>query len=138
MKVYRPPAPRRTSRGRVTAFLPAPCARADGWTPARQAIFLAELKLSGSVSMAARKAGMARETVYRLRRRKGAESFADAWDAALGRSQPARKVTGDELVRRALDGLLKPVIHAGRHVGTSEKPDNSALLALIRQTGRHR
>lgn len=120
----------RARHPRVPAFAPVPLrARADGWTPMRQAAFLAALALTGSVCAAARRVGLARETAYRLRRKPGAGSFAAAWDAVLGRAAPARrKVTAGERAQRALSGLLKPLIYRGRHVATIEKADNSALL----------
>lgn len=129
MKTYPRKVRRRARHPRVPAFSPVPMrSRADGWTPRRQARFLAELAITRSVGAAARKVKMARETTYRLRRRPGAESFAAAWDQALGKVTPKRKVTAEERARRALQGLLKPVIYAGQHVGTWEKTDKSAIL----------
>ncbi|WEK45269.1 MAG: hypothetical protein P0Y56_09495 [Candidatus Andeanibacterium colombiense] len=128
MKTY--PRRRRAHHPRVPAFVPVPLRnRADGWTPKRQAAFLAQLALTRSVREAARRVGMARETAYRLRARRGAESFAAAWDAALGRgNEGGRKVTHGERARRAFEELRKPVIYAGKHVGTVRKADTSALL----------
>lgn len=137
MKSY--PPRRRAHHARVPAFSPVPLrARADGWTPRRQAAFLAQLALTRSVREAARRVGMARETAYRLRAKPGAESFAAAWDAVLGRAEEGqkRKVTPDELARRASSGLLKPMIYAGQYVGIMRKPDNSALLAHLAQLDR--
>jgi len=133
MKTYPPAQATRPVHRRVPAFVPVPLrGRADGWTPARQAAFLGALALTRSVRAAARRVGMARETAYRLRRRAGAGSFAAAWDAVLGRSTPARrKVTPEERARRALHGLLKPLIYRGRHVATVEKADDGALLGHI-------
>lgn len=59
--------------------------RSDGWTPLKQAEFIGELAETRSVAEAALRVGMARETAYRLRRRKWSASFCAAWDAALGR-----------------------------------------------------
>ena len=136
MKKYPPRRP--AHHARVPAFSPVPLrARADGWTPKRQAAFLAELAITRSVREAARRVGMARETAYRLRAKPGAESFAAAWDFVLGHETPGRrKVTQGERARRALFGLLKPVIYAGKHVGTMEKADNSALLGHLAQLVR--
>ena len=136
MKRYLPRKP--ACHVRVPAFVPVPTrARADGWTPARQAAFLAALAQTRSVSAAARRVAMARETAYRLRWRKGAESFAAAWDAALGRVAAAkRKVTPEERARRALEGLLKPHFWRGEHVATVRKADNSALLSYLAQLDR--
>lgn len=138
MKHWPPNKPRRPDHRRVPAFVPVPLrTRADGWTPERQAAFLGALAETRSVTKAARKVRMARETAYRLRKLPGAESFAAAWDAILGRRTGARrKVTSEERARRALEGLLKPVMYRGRHVGTVEKADNSALLGHLAQLDR--
>jgi hypothetical protein len=131
------PAPRR-GHCRVPAFSPVPLrARTDGWTPARQAAFLGALAVTGSVCEAARRVGMSRQSACRLRKRPGAGSFAAAWDAVLRRGKgPSRKFTPDELAQRALYGLLKPVIYAGRHVATVWKLDKSALLRFLTQLDR--
>src|SRR5438067_13665643 len=77
-----PPHP--TSRPHLPAFHPVPTrARADGWTPLRQAEFVGMLAQTGSVAAAAAFVGMSRESAYRLRRREGAAEFAAAWDLAL-------------------------------------------------------
>ncbi|OJW62013.1 MAG: hypothetical protein BGO57_01155 [Sphingomonadales bacterium 63-6] len=128
--------PARRPRRYVPGFVPVPLrARADGWTPRRQAAFLGYLAQTRSVSEAARLVGMARETAYRLRARRGAESFAAAWDVAMGRGKGdthrSRKVTGYELEYRALHGALKPMFYAGRFTGIMRKADNTALLRLI-------
>jgi hypothetical protein len=137
MKTY-PPARRRQARHpRVIAFLPVELrSRADGWTAERQGRFLAELAITRSVSAAARKVGMARETAYRLRRKPGAESFAAAWDAALGRARGKRKVTAMEIARRATEGLVAPRIYRGRFAGIGRKADNTALLRYLAQLDR--
>lgn len=136
MKTYPRKVRRRARHPRVPAFSPVPTReRADGWTPERQAAFLAHLAVTRSVSAAARKVKMARETAYRLRRRPDAASFAATWDAVLGRGDGKRKVTAAERRRRAIDGLLKPVIYQGRHVGTMEKADNTALLGHLALLG---
>lgn len=138
MKTYAPRRPRRALHIRVPAFAPVPLrARRDGWTHHRQAAFLGALAETGSVLEAARRVGMARESAYRLRRRPGAESFAAAWDAVLGRAaEGRRKVTDEELAQRAIFGVLKPLIYAGKHVATIRKPDNSALLRRLAQLDR--
>ena len=138
MKTYAPTHPRKAHHARVPAFVPVPLrGRADGWTPHRQAKFLGALAETRSVLAAARKIGMARVTAFRLRARRGAESFAAAWDAVLGRPQVARrKVTAEERIHRALVGLLKPVMWRGQHVGTAVKADNSALLGHLGRLDR--
>jgi hypothetical protein len=60
-----------------------PKTRRDGWTAQRQLRFLDALARTGSVTKAARAAGMSRESAYRLRARKDGALFAAAWDRAL-------------------------------------------------------
>jgi hypothetical protein len=68
----------------VPAFTPVPVrARHDGWTEERQRTFIRVLAETRCVGAAALAAGISRESAYRLRRRKGAESFAEAWDSIL-------------------------------------------------------
>ncbi|MDN3646244.1 hypothetical protein QWY75_08525 [Pontixanthobacter aestiaquae] len=118
-------------------------ARADGWTPLRQAEFIGELAETGSVAEAARRLGMARETAYRLRRRKWSAGFCAAWDAALGRkltipdkrTRPSRKVTLDELRWRVESGLWCVILRRGRYRGVRRKVDETALLTLCGRLG---
>lgn len=136
-------APAHRCRRRPPFFHPVPLrARHDGWSEERQCGFLAQLYLTGSVAMAARKVGMTRASAYRLRARDDAQGFAAAWDYALvppGSGRVAapgpdwRKVTQSELLRRIETGLVRPVIYRGRVLGLAHKPDNSALLRLLRR-----
>ena len=130
MKTYPAQAPRRAHHVRVPAFVPVPVrGRADGWTAERQARFLVALARTRSVCEAARAVGMARETAYRLRKARGGESFAAAWDAVLGRvAVERRKVTIEERMARAFGRLVKPVVWQGELAGLDAKADNSALL----------
>ncbi len=121
---------------KVPPFVPVPVrTRADGWTPLRQAEFLGYLAETGSVAEAAQRVNMARETAYRLRAKPGAESFAAAWHAAIGRSgratPPPSKVTGYELWHRAFRGTLQPLMYAGRYTGISRRSDVSALMRVL-------
>ncbi|MXO67264.1 hypothetical protein GRI72_00240 [Altererythrobacter marinus] len=157
MKRYFPSPPRRwvRPRGRIPLFHAVPTRqRADGWTPERQARFIGFLAETRSVTEAARRVSMARETAYRLRERPCAESFARAWDAALGRPAGAqargkshppaapgkrpRKVTNEELGWRVGTGLWQVRIYRGRFVGVMRKPDNTALLRLLARLDRAR
>ncbi|AKM07907.1 hypothetical protein AM2010_1844 [Pelagerythrobacter marensis] len=155
MKRYSADPPRRIPpRSRIPVFHAVPTRqRADGWTPERQARFIGYLAETRSVTEAARRVSMARETAYRLRERPCAESFARAWDAALGRSARAvvrersqdersqaengpRKVTNEELGWRVGTGLWQVRIYRGRFVGVMRKPDNTALLRLLARLDR--
>ena len=123
---------------RVPPFLPVPLrARADGWTPERQARFIGLLAETGSVAEAARRVGMRRESAWRLRGRAGAASFAHAWDAvaALRRGErlPRRKVTLAELAELAFDGPFVVHMCRRRFVRARREPSNSALLRHMRR-----
>jgi hypothetical protein len=121
---------------RVPLFAPVPTrTRRDGWTVQRQADFLGMLAETGSVMGACEAVGMSRKSAYALRVRPDAESFAAAWDAALG--APVRKVTVADLHFLAHHGLIKPVLFRGRYRGVSRKPDISALLRLCGRLDRH-
>ena len=132
------PAPRR----RIPAFHPVPVGkRHDGWTPARQAVFIGKLFETHNVCAAARAVGMGRESAYRLRKRPGAEGFAAAWDAALGRTRATvaldgAKSTGLPAHYRARCGLPQVLTRAGAFAGVVQKPDNSALLQHIARLDR--
>jgi len=63
-----------------------------------------------------------------------AESFAAAWDAALG--MPVRRVTIDDLHFLARHGPVKPLFRGGKYIRSRRKPDNSALLKLLRRFDR--
>jgi hypothetical protein len=131
-----PAAPRRARRlARVPPFYPVPTrTRRDGWTAQRQADFLGMLAETGSVTGACEAVGMSRKSAYALRARPGAESFAAAWDAALG--APVRKVTVTDLPFLAYHGLIRPVLFRGRYRGASRKPDDTALLRLCGRLDR--
>jgi hypothetical protein len=101
-------------------FVPVPLrARADGWLPAVQCRFLELLAAGLTVGAAAAALGKNRQTAYALRRRKGAESFAAAWDTAAAFAQrghvlfrekdrvpvPARHAA-EEIARRGRDAVF--------------------------------
>ena len=135
-------APHR-SRCKPPFFHPVPVRRrSDGWTEFLQCAFLAELYLSGSVSFAAQRVGMSRMSAYRLRSRANATSFGWAWDCVL--TPPAfgpmpapkpdyRKVTNPMLLEHVETGLVRPMVYRGRLKAIDRKPDNSALLRLLRR-----
>lgn len=101
---------------------------------------MAALAETGSVAQAARRAGMARETAYRLRRKAGATSFAHAWDAVLairaGETPPPRKVTPSELWIHAAKGPISFRLWRGKVRSIVRQPSNTALLRLMASYGR--
>lgn len=123
---------------RVPPFLPVPLrARADGWTPERQARFIGLLAETGSVAEAARRVGMGRESAWRLRTRADAGSFAHAWDAVValrrGERLPQRKVTLAELHGHAFEGPYVVHMRRRRFVRALREPSTSALLRHMRR-----
>jgi hypothetical protein len=119
----------------VPPFYPVPTrTRRDGWTVQRQVDFLGMLAETGSVLGACEAVGMSRKSAYALRARPGAESFAAAWDAALG--APARKVTARARESRACDGLVHLVMFRGRYRGSWRHGANGALVSSVPRRDR--
>jgi hypothetical protein len=114
---------------KLPAFLPVPLrTRRDGWTPARQARFIALLAENACVRKAAQLLGLTRESAYRLRKHPGAGSFRAAWDTAVrGRQQPRWKFTPAEAHQLALAGPFHIALHRGRARTIWRKPDDSRL-----------
>ena len=126
--------PRRKPWGaylKLPPFLPVPLrTRRDGWTPARQARFIAQLVRTACVRKAAAAIGLTRESAYRLRRRPGAGSFRAAWDTAIsGKQQPHWKFTPAEGRDLAIDGPFRIALHRGQPRTIWRKPDDSRLLS---------
>ena len=128
-----------SSPARVAAqapsFVPVPVrARRDGWTAERQVAFIAALARTGCIGKAARAAGMSRESAYRLRRRKGAESFAAAWDSIFA-ARP-RGTTDIDLVWHRMIGKVggpgARIRREGEGQGEAEAPADPFLGALRR------
>jgi hypothetical protein len=91
-----PPAPIRPPpavMARLLSFTPVPVRyRRDGWTPARQRVFIAALAESGCVLAACRRVGKSAEAAYRLARRPDAAAFRAAWEAALRLARWSRAI----------------------------------------------
>lgn len=65
-------------------------ARADGWTPERQRLFVAALAALGHAGHAAAWVGMSEQTAARLRHREDASSFSRACAAAFSMAKRLR------------------------------------------------
>ena len=118
------------------AFTPVPGrARHDGWTPGRQTAFIHRLAVCGAVSTSARAVGKSRKSVYDLRARPGAESFAAAWDAALGMGR-SRQL--DLAMERALTGEVKSHFYRGRKCGESVRHNDGLIIAVLKLMWRER
>jgi hypothetical protein len=100
-------------RRRITAASP---------TPEKLATFLRHLEESGSVSLAARRAGIARNTVYE--RRKIDAAFAEGWQNAMAMAAEAlrdvaitRAHESDNRLLMFLLRILRPEVYGRRAPG---------------------
>ena len=123
---------------KLPAFLPVPLrTRKDGWTPARQARFIALLAETACVRKAAQLLGLTRESAYRLRKHPGAGSFRAAWDTAVrGKQQLRWKFTQAEAYRLVTEGPFHIALFRGRARTIWRKPDDSRLLSAIGRLDR--
>jgi hypothetical protein len=115
------------------SFTPVPRQRErhDGWSTKKQGEFIEALSLCGIVLRAAKQVGMNAASAYKLREAEGAESFANAWDAALriGSAQLA-----DIAMDRAINGVAIPHYYKGEQVGEHRWYDNKLLMFMLRHT----
>ncbi len=100
--------------------------RHDGWVPERQRMFLKALSVTGSVEAAAKMVQMSRKSAYALRNRSNAESFARAWDIAIG---TGRARIYDYMFDRAINGVTTITLKMGGAVELSHGLD-SHLVAM--------
>jgi hypothetical protein len=89
--------------------------------------FLGALATTASVTRAAKASGLHRNTWYRHRSQR--PEFAAAWAEALERGTDALE---DEAVRRAVEGVLKPVFHQGKRVGALRTYSDTLLMFLLK------
>lgn len=89
--------------------------------------FLNALMDGASVSDAARKAGVGRQTVYDWR--KADPDFALAWNQAVDIGTDALE---DEAQRRGKDGVEEPVYQGGKQVGVVRKYSDTLLIFLLK------
>jgi hypothetical protein len=85
--------------------------------------FVEALARGLSVAAAAAEVGRNHQTAYALRRRKGAESFAAAWDAAVAFAASARNAPShdDERARAACTQLLCALLRPQSDTQAREK-----------------
>ena len=110
-------------------------ARSDGWTPQRQREFAEMLAATGSVRAACRGVGLRPDGVYRLRHRKGADSFRAAWDAAVERGTSQVR---DILTDHSINGVPEAVWWAGKKVGERRKFNHHTMRWILERGERGR
>jgi hypothetical protein len=107
--------------------------RTDGFTPDRQRLFLIVLAACGVVADACRAAGISRDTAYNLRNRAKGRAFAIAWNAAV---LIARGAVGDELMSRAMNGVVERIYRNGELWGERHRHDNRLAMAVLARLDR--
>ena len=114
----------------ATEFTPVAMQRVrhDGWTPERQVAFIKALSVTGSVAAAAAMVGMSRKSAYALCARPDSQSFADAWQIAIGNGR-ARMF--DYMFDRALNGVTTITMRMGGAVELSHGPDRKLVAAQL-------
>lgn len=118
----------------VPEFEPAALrTRRDGWTAARQRVFIGALAETGSVSDAARSAGVTPRSAYRLRSHPQAKTFAAAWDWALKTAIGNLTAVAFE---RAIHGAPREKWKNGELVGETRTPSDRMLMFLLKQFDR--
>jgi hypothetical protein len=103
---------------------PALRSRRDGWTPDRQRRFIEALANCGGVGEAAARAGMTKQSAYKLRRHPAAADFRAGWDAALG---DAWRRIEETALERAIGGETETYDRDGIQI-TRHRPCAPQLL----------
>jgi hypothetical protein len=112
-------------------YRPVPIVRRhDGFTADRQRTFLTVLAETGSISDAARAAGISARSAYRLRQRPDAGAFADAWEQAL-RLATVRLTT--LAYERAIKGTVREVWRDDQLVSATRTPSDKLLMFVLTQ-----
>ena len=119
----------RDPAGAQPDFTPVPVRiRKDGWTAARQRIFLTVLSESGSISLACQEAGVSSRSAYRLRARPDAAGFTKAWDDALRLATARLTAIAFE---RATVGTVREVWKNGELQMQTREPSDRILVFLL-------
>lgn len=119
-------------------FAPVPVRpQRNDWTPELQGRFILALAGGAGADAAARSLGRTRQSVYRLRARADAASFAAAWDRAQDFAREA-SIAGRSPVAQfaGAQTLLVPHYYRGRLIGFVRRDDVPGLwqtLAHLKQ-----
>lgn len=102
--------------------------RYDGWTPEKQRVFLEALAEGHTVTYACRAVRMSQPSAYALRRAARGAAFALGWEAALLLS---RDRLADELMDRALNGVVEEIALGNGQVAERRRYDNRLSMAML-------
>ena len=109
-------------------------AQHNGFRPKQQVRFVVALARGASVAEAARAVGMTRQSVYRVRRRPDAASFAAAWDNAV---DFARSIDEERrAIPMTIETILVPRYYRGRLIGYVQREDVAGAMRLLGQLDR--
>jgi hypothetical protein len=111
----------------------APTPSHDGWTPAKERLFLTTLAETGVVTDACRAAGMSRESAYARRNSAAGHAFALGWDAAILLS---RHATADDVSSRSRHGVIDRIYRNGELVAERHRYDNRLTMAHLTRLDR--
>lgn len=95
-------------------------------------VFLGAYRETGNVSISAKRAGVDRCTPYSWH--KDDEEFAKEWDIAR---PVAASVIEDALIKRAVEGVDKPVFRQGSCVGYVKEYSDTAAIFLLKGMKPH-
>lgn len=94
--------------------------------------FLSALRAGNTITFAARLVGMSRQGVYDARHTDA--EFAAAWDQSVDEGVD---VLEQEAKRRAVEGVIKPLVHQGRLVeGVEVREYSDRLLEMLLKAKR--
>lgn len=96
-------------------------------TREKKARFIETLRRTGNVSAAAKEIGVPPARIYAKRQRD--QSFKEDWDAAI---EGALDDLEEEVRRRALEGIEKPVYYAGKKCGSITSFNDTLAMFLLK------
>jgi len=109
----------------------------NGWTPARQLAFIVALARGAGPDETARSLGMTRQTVYRLRKRPDARSFAAAWERAQAFARSVARMRSSQASGfGGIDTLLVPRHYRGRLIGFVQREDTAGAMRVLGRLDR--
>ena len=112
-------------------------AQHNAWTSALQLRFVVALARGASVGEAARALGKTRQSAYGLRTRRGAESFAAAWDSALACARTAGSAARSPGAGvGGIETILVPRYYRGRLVGFVQREDLAGAMRVLGRLDR--
>lgn len=121
----------------VAAATPTPAptsaSRADGWTPARQRLFLEAVAAGHTVIDACALVGLSYQSAYAFRRRSSGAAFALGWQAA---QLLARQHLADTLYVRVIEGQCDTITRPDGSTWQRHRFDNRLAATMLARLDR--